>query len=154
MLDEEKKDLEFLKSLCDDWSKAYRILMGCFVSELHLHLINFRRFLNLPESSAASSDITNDTESDGSSEVIFHSRKPNGSLVEIERMSETLSILLSDVIVLYKRDLKIQQDESKTSLVTRLSVLLDRCKKISLDLKNIRKVRSIYDASFNRAIEF
>ena len=138
-LKDECVDLDVLKAFCETWSKSYRILLDCFISVLRVHLISVRRFLAISDLSDHQTISFADTESDGSTRNIFSSI-PDGSLLEMERMAVALSLLLCDVIVLYKRDMNKHSSEKKSSLITRLDVLHARCKQVSTDIRHLKKV--------------
>ena len=70
-------------------------------------------------------------------------------LVTAARAGETLFILLSDVLVLHKREVNSHKEEKKVSLITRLEVLLARAKQVMSDLQNGEKVSLPWCCTFS-----
>ena len=128
---EDDLDRNLLTSLSQSWSDSCRNLLSSLDAVLKVYLVSLRRFVLIRKKTGVDQNLT---------PSVGHSFDLNPShegVAIMKRTNETLSILLSDVITLFKRELKNNSEKANQPLVTRLDILQSRSKKVAFDLSSV-----------------
>ena len=127
--------LETLRSLAQSWSKSSEIIIRCCSTVLHVHSLSLRRFLigNHDDCLPAMGESPTHP---------LDSGKSHGGLEMLGRFTETIHVLLSDVIAFYKREMPDWHAEGGASggLILRLDAILSRSAILASDITATRKV--------------
>ncbi|CAK8693886.1 unnamed protein product [Clavelina lepadiformis] len=129
--------LETLRSLAQSWSKSSEIIIRCCSTVLHVHSLSLRRFLIGNHNDCLPAMEESPTHP-------LDSGKSHGGLEMLGRFTETIHVLLSDVIAFYKREMPDWHAEGGASggLILRLDAILSRSAILASDITATRKVIS------------
>lgn len=139
VLEEENPNHQLLTSLTNSWSESCQKIISSLDSVLKVYLVSLRRYVLTREKNGLTLNPTH------SVNPVFDLNPSHEGVATMRRTTETLSILLSDVTVLLKRELKSYGGETNLSLVTRLEALRSRSEKVTFDLCHVSI--SIYKAA-------